>query len=174
MSNKSRHNTEQNDAITDETIADGGELDNNETNIVDLPVNHFTNIVLSGKGRKLTPKTENHVFYEVVKHDEDNRLYLRLSGNEGGGLHSKEWILLQSVFELLDQQSDNPTSPFKSLILKPLFRGRSVNNIGLLASVLRSGDIGLLKPAEKGVFLHLISDDYEANKAKLLSLGGDQ
>jgi hypothetical protein len=43
-----------------------------------------------------------------------------------------------------------------------------------LASVLRSGDIGLLKPAEKGVFLHLISDDYEANKAKLLSLGGDQ
>jgi hypothetical protein len=98
MSNKSRHNTEQNDAITDETIDDGGELDNNETNIVDLPVNHFTNIVLSGKGRKLTPKTENHVFYEVVKHDEDNRLYLRLSGNEGGGLHSKEWILLQSVF----------------------------------------------------------------------------
>jgi len=174
MSNKSRNNSEQNEATTDETIVDGTESVDNKTDNVDTPVNHFANILLSGKGRKLTPTTENHVFYEIAKQDADNQLYLRLSGNEGGGLHSKEWILLQSVFEVLDLQSANPTAPFKSLILKPLFKGSSANNVGFLAGALRSGDIGLLKPAEKGVFLHLISDDYEANKAKLLSLGGDQ
>ncbi len=110
------------------------------------------------------------MFYDVAKHDEDNELYLRLSGNEGGGLHSKEWILLQSVIEILDQQFTNPTAPFKSLILKPLFNGSSANNVGFFAAALRSSDIGLLKPAEKGVFLHLISDDYEDNKVKLFQL----
>lgn len=186
MSKKSRNNSEQNDAVTDETVIEGTESGNSETSItdaggddnpegnVDTPVNHFTNILLSSKGRKLSPKTENHVFYEIAKNDEDNQLYLRLSGNEGGGLHSKEWILLQSIIELLDQQSVNPTSAFKSLILKPLFKGSSANNVGFLAGALRSAELGLLKPAEKGVFLHLISNDYEANKAKLLSLGDDQ
>ena len=185
------NNIEQNDIMSDETIVEGDVIDNNEADIVEdsesdntetdikddvaeLPVNHFTNILLSAKGRKLSPKTENHVFYEVAKHDEDQQLYLRLSGNECGGLHSKEWILLQSVIEVLDQQCANPTAPFKSLILKPLFKGSSANNVGFLAGALRSGELGLIKPAEKGVFLHLISDDYEANKAKLFSLGNDQ
>jgi len=50
---------------------------------------HFTNIVLSGKGKKLSPKTDSHVFFDLAKNDEDGELYLRLSSNEGGGLHSK-------------------------------------------------------------------------------------
>lgn len=173
MSIKSRNNTEQNNAAIDDVIVDAGESNDNEAVIATPPVNHFTNILLSGKGLKLSPKTENHVFYEIAKHDEDGQLYFRLSGNEGGGLHSKEWILLQSIIELLDRQSVNPTSPFKSLILKPLFTGSSANNVGFLAGALRSGELGLLKPAEKGVFLHLISADYEINKAKLLTLGDD-
>ena len=171
---KKANNTEQNNVAIDETIVDDAEIDNSKAAIVEAPINHFTNILLSSKGLKLSPKTENHVFYEIAKHDEDNQLYLRLSGNEGGGLHSKEWILLQSVIEVLDQQFANPTAPFKSLILKPLFEGSSANNVGFLAGALRSSELGLLKPAEKGVFLHLISDGYEENKAKLFSLGDDQ
>jgi hypothetical protein len=54
MSNQSCNNTEQNDANTD-----GTQSNENETGNVGTPVNHLANILLSGKGRKLTPKTEN-------------------------------------------------------------------------------------------------------------------
>lgn len=186
MSKKTSNNTkpDSNDVNVDNATTDASSTDvvtdsaNAEVITTDenagLPVNHFANILLSGKGKKLSPKTENHVFFEIAKHDEDNQLYFRLSSNEGGGLHSKEWILLQSIIELLDQQATNPEVAFKSLVLKPLFTGSSANNVGFLAGALRSKDIGLLKPAEKGVFLHLISSEYETNKGILLALGNDQ
>jgi len=129
--------------------------------------NHFSNIVLSGKGKKLSPKTTNHVFFDVAEHDEEGELYIRLSGNEGGGLHSKEWINLTTLIAILDEQVDKP---FKSTALKPAFKGASSNNAGFLAGVLRSDDIGLICQSGTSVFLHVLTADYEVNKAKLLAL----
>ncbi|MCJ8350848.1 hypothetical protein [Moritella sp.] len=128
---------------------------------------HFSNIVLSGKGKKLSPKTTNHVFFDVAEHDEEGELYIRLSGNEGGGLHSKEWINLSKLFAILDEQVDKP---FKSTALKPAFKGASANNAGFLAGVLRSDDIGLIIQSGTSVFLHVLAADYEDKKAKLLAL----
>ena len=128
---------------------------------------HFSNIVLSGKGKKLSPKTTNHVFFDVAEHDEEGELYIRLSGNEGGGLHSKEWINLTTIIAILDEQVDKP---FKSTALKPAFKGASANNAGFLAGVLRSPDIGLIVQSGTSVFLHVLADDYEEKKAKLLAL----
>jgi len=128
---------------------------------------HFSNIVLSGKGKKLSPKTTNHVFFDVAEHDEEGELYIRLSGNEGGGLHSKEWINLTTLIAILDQQVDKP---FKSTALKAAFKGASANNAGFLAGVLRSPDIGLIVQSGTSVFLHVLADDYEEKKAKLLAL----
>lgn len=145
--------------------------------VEDTPVNdkkaepvahsHFSNIVLSGKGKKLSPKTTNHVFFDVAEHDEEGELYIRLSGNEGGGLHSKEWINLTTLIAILDEQVDKP---FKSTALKPAFKGASANNAGFLAGVLRSPDIGLIVQSGTSVFLHVLADDYEETKAKLLAL----
>lgn len=128
---------------------------------------HFSNIVLSGKGKKLSPKTTNHVFFDIAEHDEEGELYIRLSGNEGGGLHSKEWINLTTLIAILDEQVDKP---FKSTALKPAFKGASANNAGFLAGVLRSDDIGLIAQSGTSVFLHVLAADYEAQKAKLLAL----
>ena len=128
---------------------------------------HFSNIVLSGKGKKLSPKTTNHVFFDVAEHDEEGELYIRLSGNEGGGLHSKEWINLSKLFAILDEQVDKP---FKSTALNPAFKGASANNAGFLAGVLRSDDIGLIIQSGTSVFLHVLAADYEDKKAKLLAL----
>ena len=128
---------------------------------------HFSNIVLSGKGKKLSPKTTNHVFFDIAEHDEEGELYIRLSGNEGGGLHSKEWINLTTLIAILDEQVDKP---FKSTALKPAFKGASANNAGFLAGVLRSPDIGLITQSGTSVFLHVLAADYEEKKAKLLAL----
>lgn len=100
----------------------------------DQPVDHFTHIVREGKAKKLSPKTENHVFYEIAIHDGENELHIRMSGNEGGGLHSKEWIPLKDITAVLDVQGDKP---FKSSVLKCVFSGQSANNAGFMAACCR-------------------------------------
>ena len=104
---------------------------------------------------------------KIAKNDENYELYLRLSSNEGGGLHSKNWILLESIIEILDKKGEKP---FKSTALKSVFTSSSANNSGFLAGILRSNDIGLITQSGKSVFLHELATDYEEKKAKLLQL----
>ncbi|OUS31294.1 hypothetical protein A9Q98_03205 [Thalassotalea sp. 42_200_T64] len=150
------------DTVTDEVVAAES---TNSTDGIKPDVDPIT-IVSSGKGKKLSPKNENHVFYDIGV-DSDGVLYIRMSGNEGGGLHSKKWITLQSVFDLLDEQADRD---FKSTTFKTLELGGSSNNCGFLAAVLRGDDLGLLAASDKSIFLHRLSGEYEANKKKLLAL----
>ena len=127
----------------------------------------YSLIVENGKALKLSPKTQNHVFYQIATQDDDESLHIRLSGNEGGGLHSKEWISVNAIIEVLDAMKDQP---IKSTILKSVFIGSSTNNAAFLAAVLRSNEIGLLIQSEKSVFTHKLSADYENRKAELLNI----
>ncbi len=131
----------------------------------DQPVDHFTNIVREGKAKKLSPKTENHVFYEIAIHDEENELYIRMTGNQGSGLHSKEMIPLKDITAVLDVQGDKP---FKSSVMKCVFSGQSANNAGFMAACCRG--LGLIIQSEKSVFLHVLASDYEQRRDELLSL----
>ena len=131
----------------------------------DQPVDHFTNIVREGKAKKLSPKTENHVFYEIAIHDEENELYIRMTGNQGSGLHSKEMIPLKDITAVLDVQGDKP---FKSSVMKCVFSGQSANNAGFMAACCRG--LGLIIQSEKSVFLHVLATDYEQRRDELLSL----
>ncbi|HCG6065114.1 hypothetical protein [Vibrio parahaemolyticus] len=131
----------------------------------DNPVDHFTHIVRKGKAKKLSPKTENHVFYEIAIHDEETELYIRMTGNQGSGLHSKENIPLKDITAVLDVQGDKP---FKSSVLKCVFSGQSANNAGFMAACCRG--LGLIIQSEKSVFLHVLATDYEQRRDELLSL----
>ncbi|HAS6429146.1 TPA: hypothetical protein GRR61_20140 [Vibrio parahaemolyticus] len=131
----------------------------------DLPVDHFTYIVREGKAKKLSPKTENHVFYEIALHDEENELYIRMTGNQGSGLHSKEMIPLKDITAVLDVQGDKP---FKSSVMKCVFSGQSANNAGFMAACCRG--LGLIIQSDKSVFLHVLAPDYEQRRDELLSL----
>ena len=127
----------------------------------------FTLLIEDGKALKLSPKTQNHVFYQLAVKDEDNTLHIRMSGNEGGGLHSKLWVSINAITDLLDEQIDKT---IKSTLLKPVFQGGSANNCGFMCAVLRSTKIGLLAQSDKSVFVHRLSSDYQVNKTKLLAL----
>lgn len=131
----------------------------------DLPVDHFTYIVREGKAKKLSPKTENHVFYQIALNDAEAELHIRMSGNEGGGLHSKEWIPLKDITAVLDVQGDKP---FKSSVMRCVFSGQSANNAGFMCGVCRG--LGLIIQSEKSVFLHVLAPDYEQRRDELLSL----
>ncbi|YCO04053.1 hypothetical protein ACB087_10915 [Vibrio sp. VNB-15] len=156
-----RKSNQQQETVQPE-IVEGNEQ---VTVVEELPVNHFTNIVREGKAKKLSPKTENHVFYQIALHDEENELHIRMSGNEGGGLHSKEWILLKDITAVLDVQGDKP---FKSSVMKCVFSGQSANNAGFMCGVCRG--LGLIIQSEKSVFLHVLAADYEQRRDELLSL----
>ncbi|PHJ41148.1 hypothetical protein [Vibrio sp. PID17_43] len=155
-----RKSNQQQEAVQPEI----GEVNEQVTVTDDKPVDHFTNIVLDGKAKKLSPKTTNHVFYEIVLHDEENELYIRMTGNQGGGLHSKEKILLKDITAVLDVQGDKP---FKSSVMKCVFSGQSANNAGFMAACCRG--LGLIIQSEKSVFLHVLSEDYKQRRDELLS-----
>ncbi|UPS13988.1 hypothetical protein J6320_21260 [Vibrio alginolyticus] len=135
------------------------------TVVEELPVDHFTHIVLEGKAKKLSPKTENHLFYEIAIHQGEKELYIRISGNQGGGLYCRSWIPLKDITAVLDVQGDKP---FKSSVLKCVFSGQSANNAGFMAACCRG--LGLIIQSDKSVFLHVLAPDYEQRRDELLSL----
>ncbi|CAH7081993.1 conserved hypothetical protein [Vibrio chagasii] len=153
--------TNQKEKVVQPEVLEGNEQ---VTVTDDNPVDHFTNIVLEGKAKKLSPKTQNHVFYELSVHDDLNTLFLRLSGNEGGGLHSKEWVAFEDIVAVLNEQDEKP---FKSTVFKSVFKGGSANNAGFMAAALRG--LLLILPSEKSVFLHVLSEDYKQRRDELLS-----
>jgi len=127
---------------------------------------HFSNIVLSGKGKKLSPRATGFIEFEIAEEDGKGNLHLRICGNLGG-LFSREWIDLRTIIAILDEQVGKP---FKSTALKAAFKGASANNAGFLAGVLRSPDIGLIVQSGSSVFLHVLANDFDEKKTKLLAL----
>lgn len=172
MTRKAKPTATKANPLVDETLLDTPApqtqtaLKKPEVKVTD-PTEGFTLLVDSGKALKLSPKTKNHVFFQLAKKDEDTKLYLRMSGNEGGGLHSKEWVSVDNILALLDEQKDKS---IKSTLLKPIFNGGSANNCGFMAAVLRCAEIGLLTQSEKSVFVHRLHDEYDQNKEKLLGM----
>ncbi|WP_271271484.1 hypothetical protein [Aliamphritea hakodatensis] len=130
------------------------------------PVNSdYALIIERGLADKLSPTSTGKIYYQLAQNINDQKLYLRISGNDGGGLHSKEWIDLAVVIETLSTQANRP---FKSTLLKPCMRGKSSNNASFLAAILRAPDIALTKASEKNAFLHLQVDDFETVAEQLL------
>ena len=126
----------------------------------------FNVVIADGKALKLNPKTNNHVFFEVGIKTEDNTLHVRMSGNEGSGLHSKEWLPLLPICELIEKHQGQS---FKSTIFNPLFKGSSANNAGFLGAVLRSAKLGLLKASDVALYQHQVPEDYAARKSALMA-----
>lgn len=131
------------------------------------PYEGYNVVISQAMALKLNPKTQNHIFFDVAVKEEDNKLYLRMSGNEGGGLHSKEWLPVEPILSLIDKYQGQS---FKSTIFNSLFKGSSANNAGFLGAVLRSPALGLLKASDVALFQHKVPTDYEAKKAVLTAL----
>lgn len=72
-----------------------------ETAEVVNPDAGYTLLIDKGVAAKLSPKSTGAVFFQLAVKDEDNSLHLRISGNEGGGLHSKEWVSVTAIIEAL-------------------------------------------------------------------------
>jgi hypothetical protein len=59
------------------------------------------------------------------------KLYLRISGSDGGGFYSKEWLEFGAI-----QKALSAAEPITSVMLRPLLAGQSVNTTGFLLAAL--------------------------------------
>jgi hypothetical protein len=129
-------------------------------------INHFANVVKQGEADKLGSKSVGKVQYEIALHDEEKQLYFRIAGQTGGaGLHSKQWIPMASLFDLIESQEDKT---WKSQIYKSLYSSGSANNQGFCASICRA--LGLAQKAEGSMYLHVKGEKYDKVKAELMKL----
>jgi len=111
--------------------------------------------VLVGQAKTLSAKSKGLIGFELALNTDDKCRYLRMTGNSNGGLFSKEWVSLDAVFSLLEQQALDKA--FKSSIFKAVISGKSANNCSFISAVLRSEEFGLILKSEKSQFLHLVN-----------------
>ncbi|HBN6185420.1 TPA: hypothetical protein L3M65_004586 [Vibrio parahaemolyticus] len=128
--------------------------------------NPFSNVLKSGEVPKLGVRAKGTVIYEIAQNSKDQQLYFRIAGQSGGaGLHSKHWIQLTKLLELIESQGDKP---WKSQLYKELYEKGSANNQGFCAAIVRG--LGLATRSGASIYLHVVSDKYQENKNALLSL----
>jgi hypothetical protein len=61
-------------------------------------------------------------------------IHLRVHSNIGGGFFSQEWIALDGILQALKKRPEG--KPITSILLHPLFKGKSVNTPAFLLAVL--------------------------------------
>lgn len=160
-------NTKVNDkACTDKSV-EAGEKTTGEI-ITDLPVedNVITDAktdidpdsqyqtVLVGQAKSLSAKSKSLIGFELALNIDDKCRYLRLTSNTNNGLYTREWLSLDEIFSLLEQQVLD--KPFKSSIFKEIINGKSANNCSFVSAVLRCEDLNLILKSSNQ-FLHLVN-----------------
>ena len=111
-----------------------------------------------------TSSGKSTLTYQVGK-DEADAIYLKISGNDGGGFWSAEWVPYTSVAQAI---SEWPTDQgITSMTFRKIFRGKSANTPGFLIAVLC--DLGLLEPMGDKKRVH-----QACNPAPFLASPGDQ
>ncbi len=70
--------------------------------------------------------------------DDTSALHWRLTSNSGGGFFSDEWVAFQDIQKALEAWPKDKT--ITSIVLRPLFLGKSANNPSfLMATLVKEG-----------------------------------
>ena len=102
--------------------------------------------------------------YQIACNAESD-IQFRVIANTGGGFFSKEWITLDTILEAFNERKGD--KPVVSLLLYPLFQGKSLNTPAFLLAVLKQE--GLVIPLDENPkhYEQLPSDTFMAEIEKL-------
>ena len=76
-------------------------------------------VFYSGEAEKISPHSKGLLTYELGKEGETGSLALRLTANGEGGLFSREWVALDAIHAILEQQQDSfPSRVFRHCLVK--------------------------------------------------------
>ena len=101
----------------------------------------------------------------------DGEVHLRVHGNTGGGFFSQEWVALQDILRALEKRPAG--KPITSILLNPLFKGKSVNTPAFLLAVLLHERV--IRSMQGKLRRHELADPsvFTAKVDKLLASGTD-
>jgi hypothetical protein len=88
-----------------------------------------------------TSSGKSTLTYQVGK-DESGAIYLKVSGNDGGGFWSPEWVAYKSIEQAIAEWPAD--QGITSMTFRKIFRGKSANTPGFLVAALCAE--GLLEP----------------------------
>jgi hypothetical protein len=138
-----------------------------ETTRVTAPPAGF--LLKTANAMKLGKHAEGGIRYQILTDSERQKLMFKIVGNQGGGYFSKEILAFSDVAACLAQHPQD--QPFPSKLLQAVFTGRSSNNAGFLAAILRAEGLLALAPDTEG--RHVISGDWADWKASTLAEPGE-
>jgi hypothetical protein len=126
-------------------------------------------LLKAARALKLGKHAEGGIHYQILTDGARQDLMFKIVRNDGGGYYSKEVLAFSRVETCLAQHPQN--QPFPSKLLQAAFTGRSSNNAGFLAAILRAEGLLALAPDTEG--RHVISGDWPGWKALMLSEPGE-
>jgi hypothetical protein len=118
--------------------------------------------------KKIGKLAEGGIGYQILSNADRQDLLICITSNSGGGYFSRERVPFDKVEACLN--SHTPDKPFPSKLFKSAFVGRSSNNAGFLAAILRAED--LLAPAPDSETQHIASGDWAEWKKSMLAESG--
>lgn len=119
-----------------------------------------------GRADKNGSRSYGFLHYCILTDSDHQLLYITLTGNDGDGCYSKEIVPFDKIEQCL--QGVDTRKPITSKLFQPAFIGRSSNNAGFLAAILRAEQ--LLAPAPDAVHQHAVQPDWAAWKTAMLAL----
>lgn len=122
----------------------------------------------TGTAKKLGKQAEGGINYRILGDTERKSIFVSITENEGGGYFSQEIVPFYKVEACITKREQE--KPFPSKTFKEAFTGRSSNNAGFLAAILRTE--GLLAAAPGTESQHVLSGDWAAWKRSSLSKDG--
>jgi hypothetical protein len=119
-----------------------------------------------GQAIKTGSRSQGYLHYRILTDTAQQQLYITLTGNDGDGCYSKEIVPFDKIEQCL--HGIDLGKPVASKRFQPAFIGKSANNAGFLAAILRAES--LLAPAPEALHQHTVQPDWPAWKTALLAL----
>jgi hypothetical protein len=120
--------------------------------------------------RKTSQRAMGEITYRILCDEQRERLFITIVSNNGGGYFSKEVVPFDGVERCLAAYTEGKPMPAK--VLRTAFVGKSVNNAGFLAAILRAE--GLLAGVPDAVHQHQIAGDWTDWKEIMLCADGER
>lgn len=138
------------------------------TEIIDSSIAIPFWLLKTGTAKKLGKQADGGISYEILTDSKRLEPLVKIIGNDGGGYFSKETLSFKDIEACIGHHPQGQALPSK--LLQAAFTGRSSNNAGFLAAILRAEGLLALAPDTEG--RHIVSGDWAGWKASLLAEPG--
>ncbi|MDI1291466.1 MAG: hypothetical protein PSV18_01825 [Methylobacter sp.] len=118
------------------------------------------------QANKTGKRSKGYIHYLILSDPTHQALYITITGNDGGGFWSKEIVPFKQIEDCL--QGVSQVTPITSKIFQNAFIGRSANNNGFLAAVLRAEK--LLSAVPDAAHQHHILPNWQQWKQAMFAL----